>query len=232
MKQRWQSQFPSRFMNINQIQINNEIHIFTTISCIFKSFFLPLQRKNRRIMTFDKILDNNTLWAVRYDGALDNALQTLFSQWSDPEWLVDFFLANMGDLESYFKITDINQAIYDTIDDNQRIQCLILDISPEADLDKIFRPLENSRISEMLLGKEKARIKERPQHASWLRIYAIKLEPGCYIITGGAIKLTRTMQEREHTLKELDKMEQVRNYLISNQAIDADGFVDFLSEIQ
>lgn len=37
---------------------------------------------------------------------------------------------------------------------------------------------------------------------------------------------------REHTLKELDKMEQVRNYLISNQAIDADGFVDFLSEIQ
>ena len=31
--------------------------------------------------------------------------------------------------------------------------------------DKIFRPLENSRISEMLLGKEKARIKERPQHA-------------------------------------------------------------------
>jgi len=38
------------------------------------------------------------------------------------------------------------------------------------------------------------------------------------------------MQEREHTLKELNKMEQVRNYLINNQAIDADGFVDFLLE--
>ena len=163
-------------------------------------------------MTFDKILDNNTLWAVRYDGMADNALKTLFDQWNDPEWLVDFFLANITDLESYFKITDINQAIYDTIDDSQRMQCLILDLSPEANLDKIFRPLENSRTSEMLLGKEKARIKERPQHASWLRIYAIKLEPGCYIITGGAIKLTRTMQEREHTLKELNKMEQVRNY--------------------
>lgn len=45
------------------------------------------------------------------------------------------------------------------------------------------------------------------------------------------IKLTRTMQEREHTLNELNKMEQVRNYLINNQAIDADGFVDFLSEL-
>ena len=90
---------------------------------------------------------------VRYDGAADNALKLLFDQWNDPEWLVDFFLANMADLESYFKITDINQAIYDTIDDNQRMQCLILDISPEADLDKLFRPLENSRTSEMLLGK-------------------------------------------------------------------------------
>lgn len=182
-------------------------------------------------MKFDKILENNTLWAVRYDGQEDNALQTLFEQWSDPEWLVDFFVANMSDLTSYFKITDINQAIYDTIDDSQRMQCLILDISPDADLDQIFRPLENSRTSEMLLGKEKAKIKNRPQHASWLRIYAIKLEPGCYIITGGAIKLTRTMQEREHTLAELKKMETVRNFLLENDAIDADGFEDYLSEI-
>ncbi|MCF0192770.1 MAG: hypothetical protein HUK05_05035 [Prevotella sp.] len=182
-------------------------------------------------MTFDKILDNNTLWAVRYDGAEDNALQQVFSQWNDPEWLVNFFLENISDLEAYFKITDINQAIYDTIDDSLRMQCLILDISPDADLDCFFRPLSNSRTSEMLLGKEKARIKERAQHASWLRIYAIKLEPGCYIITGGAIKLTRTMQEREHTLVELNKMEQVRNLLLDSGAIDTDGFVDYLSEI-
>ena len=40
------------------------------------------------------------------------------------------------------------------------------------------------------------------------------------------------MGEREHTLAELSKMEQVRNYLIDNQAVDADGFVDFLSELQ
>lgn len=183
-------------------------------------------------MTFDKILDNNTLWAVRYDGSEDNALQELFKQWSNPEWLVNFFLANIADLTSYFKVTDINQAIYDTIDDSQKMQCLILDISPDADLDKLFRPLENSRTGEMLLGKEKAKIKNRSEHASWLRIYAIKLEPGCYIITGGAIKLTRTMQEREHTLAELNKMETVRNVLLNAGAIDADGFDDYLSEIE
>ncbi len=57
----------------------------------------------------------------------------------------------------------------------------------------------------MRLGKEKARPEQQSRHASWLRLYAIKLEPGCYVITGGAIKLTRTMEEREHTLKELSK---------------------------
>lgn len=72
----------------------------------------------------------------------------------------------------------------------------------------------------------------RPQHASWLRIYAIKLEPGCYIITGGAIKLTRTMQEREHTLAELNKMESVRRFLVEGGVADADGFIDYLSEIK
>ncbi len=181
-------------------------------------------------MKFDKILENNTLWAVRYDDKTDNVLQAVFAQWNDPEWLVDFFSSNISDLKSFFRITDINQAVYDTIDDSQRIQCLILDISPDTDLDTIFRPLENGRSGEMLLGKEKARIQNRPPHASWLRLYAIKLEPGCYIITGGAIKLTRTMQEREHTLIELHKMEMVRNFLIENGVVDTVGFTELFNE--
>ena len=69
------------------------------------------------------------------------------------------------------------------------------------------------------------------KHASWLRIYAIKLEPGIYVITGGAIKLTRTMQEREHTLSELARMEQVRTHLLTNNIVDKDSFDDYLSEL-
>ena len=83
----------------------------------------------------------------------------------------------------------------------------------------------------MLLGKEKARLKDVPKHASWLRIYAIKLEPGIYVITGGAIKLTRTMQEREHTLRELIRMEDVRSHMLANNIVDKDSFDDYLSEI-
>lgn len=45
-----------------------------------------------------------------------------------------------------------------------------------------------------------------------------------YLITGGAIKLTRTMQEREHTLFELHRLELVRNFLIAEGAYDLEGF--------
>lgn len=83
-----------------------------------------------------------------------------------------------------------------------------------------------------IIGKEKARLRNTSRHASWLRIYAIKLEPGIYIITGGAIKLTRTMQEREHTLVELARMEKVRNYLLEHDIVDMDSFIDYQREVE
>lgn len=186
---------------------------------------------NIQQMTFEQITENDKLWAVRYDGCLDNVLDTILDQWNDVVWLRDFFKTNFEDLTSYFKITDVNQAIYDTIEDSEQLQCLIMDISPDANLDEIFRPLENSRTSEILLGKEKARLHNTPRHASWLRIYAIKLEPGIYVVTGGAIKLTRTMQEREHTLAELARMEKVRSYMLDNNIIDKDSFDDYMKEL-
>lgn len=182
-------------------------------------------------MVIEEVTHDGRLWSVKYAGSERNALESLFEQWSDPSWLRVFFENNSTDLSAYFKITDINHAIYDTICDNERLQCLILDISPDADLDQLFRPLENNRIQEMTLGKEKARLKNRPAHASWLRIYAIKLEPGIYVVTGGAIKLTATMQERAHTLKELDKMEQVRSFFISESIFDAEGLADYLDRL-
>lgn len=102
-----------------------------------------------------------------------------------------------------------------------------------ADLSSYFKitdvNLENSRIADSLLGKEKARLKH-VRRSSWLRIYAIKLSVGVYIVTGGAIKLTATMQEREHTLQELYKLEMVRRFLLEEGIVDNEGFIEYLSE--
>ena len=89
------------------------------------------------------------------------------ADWRMPNrpWLRSFYRENIDDLASYFKITDVNQAIYDTIEDSERLQCLIMDISPDADLDKIFRPLETSRTPARVSGPASARLRKTPKQA-------------------------------------------------------------------
>ena len=77
---------------------------------------------------------------------------------------------------------------------------------------------------------KKARNWNRTGHASWLRVYAIRLEKNVFIVTCGAIKLTRTMQDRSHTQEELNKLNQCRQYLVSNGVFDSDSFVSMIEE--
>lgn len=155
-------------------------------------------------MIFDKITRDGRLWAVRFDENDDNEFIKTIDQWDDVQWLRAFFIENINDLIAYFKISDIN---------------------------RIFHPLDNNQMSDVMLQKEKARLKRKFGHSSWLRLYAIKLVSGIYIITGGAIKLTATMQEREHTSRELAKLERVRNFLLQENVIDDTGFVDYMTEL-
>ena len=179
-------------------------------------------------MRFEDILHNGRLWSVVYDGDSQDILTKTFENWLDPDFLEAFFSRNAKDLDTYFHITNLDLAIYDTIADATALSCLILDIRPDANLDNLFRPLENQRIREMLLSREKAKGTGPATHKSWLRIYAIRLDKGIYLITGGAIKLTHLMAEREHTLNELRKLEMVRNYLLDNGIMDTDGIKEEL----
>ena len=189
-----------------------------------------MQHKGKNL-TFDKITDDGHLWAAWYDGEGDNAFYILFDKWDDVVWLRQFFRDNWDDLSAYFKVTDINQAIEDTIEDSDQLQCLMLDLQPDSNLESLFHSLENFRISEMMLGKEKAKLKRTVRHSSWFRIYAIKLSQGVYVITGGAIKLTLKMEERNHTKAELAKLEKVRRFLLNEDIIDDDSFIDYVTTI-
>lgn len=181
-------------------------------------------------MKFLDVLDNQKLWSVVYEGESVDALTNTLSEWMDPGYLFSFFSENLSDLGAFFHITNVDQAIYDTLSDAASLTCLIMDISPSANLDELFRPLENSRMKEMILSKEKAKGNRVSGHPSWLRIYAIKLEKNIYLITGGAIKLTHYMCERQHTLNELTKMESVRNYLIEKGIFDTEGLLSYNKE--
>ncbi|MGK7394400.1 MAG: hypothetical protein ACNS62_07495 [Candidatus Cyclobacteriaceae bacterium M3_2C_046] len=78
----------------------------------------------------------------------------------------------------------------------------------------MFVPLDNREFKEYDFQKMKAR-----RAMSWLRLYAIHYFDQ-YVITGGAIKLTLKMEYREHTRKELKKLETVKNILKFNQGED------------
>ncbi|WP_423130156.1 hypothetical protein [Gaoshiqia sp. Z1-71] len=156
------------------------------------------------------------LKAIKYPEEEKDEFARLFELWQDAEYLEEFFDTHYGDLTSgYWGDINVNSAIFETYDYAEIFEERLRELSTQSrkrvksGLDKIFRPLHNSQIQVVPLNKSKAK-------QDWLRIYALRIESNVYIITGGAIKLTRTMQEREHTKRELGKMEAVRKFLIEN----------------
>ena len=154
----------------------------------------------------------------------------LFDSWNDIGFLMDFFMENLDDLKQFFHIQRISDAIDDTMDDAEELQRLILDIPYTENLDELFTPLGSADLTIRELTREKARNWDRIDHASWLRVYAIRLEKNVFVVTGGAIKLTRSMQERPHTQEQLDKLNSCRQYLLDNGVFDADSFISLIEE--
>ena len=182
-------------------------------------------------MEFIRIIDGyDHLWAVKYPKEELDELSTLFRKWTNGEFLFDFFMENFDDLKEFFHIERIDEAINDTFEDADDLQELILDFPYTENLDELFKPLDITDSRTRELSREKARNWVRQRHASWLRIYAVRLEPNVYVVTGGAIKLTRTMQDREHTMIELKKLNNCKAYLKENGVFDQDSFVELINE--
>lgn len=182
-------------------------------------------------MEFTRIIEGyDHLWAVKSQDKGDDELTDLFNKWNNVDYLLDFFTRNMEDLQGYFHIERLSQAISDTIDDAGKLEELVLDFPYTEHLDELFKPLGMADMRTMELTREKARNWNRARHASWLRIYAVRLDENIYVVTGGAIKLTRTMQEREHTAKELEKLNRCRSYLMASGVFDKDSFVELINE--
>lgn len=170
------------------------------------------------------------LWAVKEPDKELDELTLLFEQWNDADYLFRFFKENIDDLKSYFKIERISQAIQDTFEDSDVLEELILTFPYTEELDTLFRPLDVSDTRNVELTRQKARNWERERHDSWLRIYAIRLEPNVYVVTGGAIKLTKTMQDKEHTMIELNKLNKCKEFLKRHGVFDKDSFIDLNME--
>lgn len=178
--------------------------------------------------TCDKITEDDRIWAVRYNDQEDNELYKLFENWNDVSFLRSFFTEHKDDLSKNFRILNVDVAIKDTLEDASELEAVILDFDENTDLDSFFTPLRDGN-PDYYLERSKGKGEKRRGHASWLRIYALKIKENSYLITGGAIKLTHTMQEKEHTLKELSKLFSVRQSLWKEEGIvDGEGFEEYI----
>jgi hypothetical protein len=162
------------------------------------------------------------LFAFHYETEPDNELSRLLKLWNDTFYLYQFIKENKEDIPKRKQVpTLINQII----DDGNKIDETLYKLSKNKDetLEEFFKPLNNQEYRVLELSKRKGR-------KNYLRLYAIRIDINCYVITGGAIKFTHLMKDRAHTEKELRKIDQCRDYLKDNGIIDADSFYEFLNE--
>ena len=182
-------------------------------------------------MKFVRVINGyDHLWAVKEPDKEYDELTSLIEIWNNADYLFDFFKDNIKDLIDYYQIEKISEAIQDTFDDADELEELILEFPYTENLDELFRPLDITDIKNTELTRRKARKQNRREHASWLRIYAIRLERNVYVITGGAIKLTHLMQDREHTILELEKLNKCKTFLKANGFFDKESFIDLNME--
>jgi len=161
------------------------------------------------------------LFAFHYDNEDENELKRNLELWTNINYLYEFLKAHKNDIGKY----TIEQIIEQISNDANTIDDFLAELSNDEhkNLDSFFKPLHNQEYQLKILSLRKGR-------KNLLRIYAIKIDEDCFVITGGAIKLTQLMEDREHTKKELTKLEKAKQYLKENSVFDSDSFYEFIKE--
>lgn len=159
---------------------------------------------------------NESLYSVKYEHEKLHELSRLFSLWNDAEYLDNFFHENQNDLQRPFwgGITQTN-AILKTRKDAKLLEKKLTQVALTGKTDKnetlssLFKPLYKDPLKLEPYEKNKAYGLVTP---SWLRVYAIRIDLNLFVVSGGTIKLTEDMNEREHLLLELKKLEITQKY--------------------
>jgi hypothetical protein len=159
------------------------------------------------------------LFSFHYQNEKENEFDRLMELWTDVGYLHDYATHNA--------ITDIQSFINDIIHDAEQIQDFLENIDQiDERLEIYFQPLKLSGNSLTLV------FQKGKMHRNRLRLYAIKVDENCFVITGGAIKMSQTMQEHPDTAQELVKLNRARTYLEQEGVQNEDAFLDFLNDEQ
>lgn len=167
-----------------------------------------------------EVVADSFLYSVQFDGESSHEFSRIFRLWSDADYLQSFFETHYDDLLAFWEYMPAEEAIRITKIEATRLDRALLTVasagtkSGSENLSMLFKPLHPAAWRRDNFEKSKARGFRRK---SWLRVYAVRLGVNRFVITGGAIKLTRTMNERDHLNEELEKLEEVCRFLKGDQ---------------
>lgn len=184
-------------------------------------------------MEIIRIFENeDCLLSALYDGEIYDEFTRVFDILTNIEELERFFENNSADLErEYWSNISIEEAILNVRKEAILLRKHFLELVKIPAKDRIeyirntFKPLDSELINKDNFERKKVYGKEGK---SFIRIYALCIDKEIYLISGGTIKLTDNMQEREHTKNELSKLDKCKQYLINEGIVDKDGLIDLL----
>lgn len=163
------------------------------------------------------------LYAIKYPNSKKHELNRLFDNWKDIEYISEYCYENQSYIESdYFKKKHmgIDEVIGQINDESEVLLNQIISYVNEGfkskgdNLQMLFKPLYNKETNLPVLQESKAKVIENKRiRNAILRVYGLRIDKNTFIITGGAIKLTKYMNEHKDTIEELKKIDEVKAFL-------------------
>ncbi|MCD8388128.1 MAG: hypothetical protein LUD17_14780 [Bacteroidales bacterium] len=180
-------------------------------------------------MTFTP-LSSDLLFSVRLEGKTMSEYNQALASWLDLNYLIDFFTENFELINTPFWINQ-GYPVTDPIDCasftrkeaivlNEYIEdlSLVSDTEAKSRLNGWFKPLDGEYVFVTELVPQKAYGLNYP---SMLRLYAIKLADGTYVIVHGGLKLTKKMKDTPKLHETVTKkIDNVLEFFKSNGIIE------------
>lgn len=169
------------------------------------------------------VYDNNFyLFSIKFGDKL-NEYDRAFDKLNDLDYLRQFFKENEDYLSrpAWSKIPNIESAVRQVLNEASELEDRLEEYSANAtmgrtpDLDSLFQFLGGSEFEDVYeLAPMKAYWPGRP---SMIRIYALKLQPNRYVVTGAGIKLHDSIQSspgiKDYVLQDIRR---TRQWLLSS----------------
>jgi len=145
----------------------------------------------------------------------------LLDLWTDVSYLYQYAKSN--------NVKDINKFVKARLKDATLIDDFLNElIEDNIPLDKYFHQLDNNETGFKLLSLRKGKTSKY----DGLRFYAIKIDDDCFLITGGAIKMSFKNKDHQDTREEMKKIKMVKAFLQKNDVVDIESFYEFRTELE